>query len=72
MLKDARAMADLGECLGADLYERELAYLRETEWARSADDVLWRRTKLGLLLTTEARARIGQRFEAIGRSAAIV
>ena len=72
LLKDARAMADLGECLGADLYARELAYLPETEWARSADDVLWRRTKLGLLLTTEARARIGQRFEAIGRSAAIV
>ena len=71
MLKDARSLADLGECLGADLYERELAFLRETEWAATAEDVLWRRTKLGLFLTSEQRARIGQRFEAIGRSAAI-
>jgi glycerol-3-phosphate dehydrogenase len=63
MLKDARAFADLGECMGADLYERELAFLRETEWAASADDVLWRRTKLGLFLTGEQRARIAKRFE---------
>jgi glycerol-3-phosphate dehydrogenase len=60
MLKDARSLADLGECLGADLYARELAFLRETEWARSADDVLWRRTKLGLLLTAEQRAKIAK------------
>ena len=66
MLKDARTMADLGECLGADLYECELAFLRDTEWAASADDVLWRRTKLGLFLTSEESAKIAQRF--VGRT----
>jgi D-erythritol 1-phosphate dehydrogenase len=62
MLKDARSIADLGPCLGADLYERELGYLRETEWAVSADDVLWRRTKLGLFLSAGDRARVAERF----------
>jgi glycerol-3-phosphate dehydrogenase len=63
MLKDAHGMADLGECWGADLYERELAFLRETEWAQTADDVLWRRTKLGLFLTADQRARIVKLLE---------
>jgi glycerol-3-phosphate dehydrogenase len=62
MLGDVRALKDLGECLGADLYERELAFLRETEWAASADDVLWRRTKLGLFLTAEQRAAVARRL----------
>ncbi len=63
MLKDARSLADLGECLGADLYERELAFLRETEWAETADDVLWRRTKLGLFLSPEQRTAVAERLE---------
>jgi glycerol-3-phosphate dehydrogenase len=62
LLKDARSMADLGECLGADLYARELCFLRETEWAETADDVLWRRTKLGLFVSPEQRARISARW----------
>jgi glycerol-3-phosphate dehydrogenase len=44
----ARSYADLGEHFGDDLYEAEVAYLMDCEWARSADDVLWRRTKRGL------------------------
>jgi len=36
--------------------------LRGTEWANSADDALWRRTKLGLFLTAEQLARIAARF----------
>ena len=48
LLGAASAMADLGEDLGEGLTEREVAYLLEQEWARSADDILWRRTKLGL------------------------
>ena len=63
MLKDARALADLGECLGGDLYVREVAFLRETEWAATADDVLWRRTKLGLFLTPEQRVRVAQKMD---------
>jgi glycerol-3-phosphate dehydrogenase len=50
----------LGEYFGAGLTERELAYLREREWARSAEDVLWRRTKCGLRMTDAQRARVVQ------------
>ena len=48
MLGDARVAADLGRVFGAGLSEREADWLVRTEWARTADDVLWRRSKLGL------------------------
>jgi glycerol-3-phosphate dehydrogenase len=48
----------LGEHFGAGLTERELRYFIEREWARSAQDVLWRRTKAGLHLNVSARARV--------------
>lgn len=48
ILKDARSLSDLGRDFGCGLTEAEVAYLRETEWARTADDILWRRSKLGL------------------------
>ena len=51
LLGDASSPADLGKCFGADLYEREVVYMMEREWARCADDVLWRRSKLGLSLS---------------------
>jgi glycerol-3-phosphate dehydrogenase len=51
MLGDARAARDLGQCFGPYLTAREVAWLREHEWARSAQDVLWRRSKLGLRLS---------------------
>jgi glycerol-3-phosphate dehydrogenase len=50
----------LGEYYGAGLTERELAYLRAREWARTAEDVLWRRTKCGLRMTDAQRARVTQ------------
>ncbi|MCC3247144.1 glycerol-3-phosphate dehydrogenase [Methylocystis sp. WRRC1] len=48
LLKDAASMADLGRDFGGGLTEAEIRYLVENEWARTADDVLWRRSKLGL------------------------
>jgi glycerol-3-phosphate dehydrogenase len=48
LLDGAESWADLGEDFGCGLTEREVAYLVETEWAREAADVLWRRSKLGL------------------------
>lgn len=48
VLGDARALAHLGRDFGAGLTEREIIYLVENEWARSAEDILWRRSKLGL------------------------
>ncbi len=47
----ATAYADLGRVFGADLTEAELRHLIEAEWARTAEDVVWRRSKLGLRLT---------------------
>jgi glycerol-3-phosphate dehydrogenase len=53
-----------GEHYGAGLTERELRYFVEREYAGSADDVLWRRSKAGLHLDARQRARVA---EAIGR-----
>jgi glycerol-3-phosphate dehydrogenase len=50
----------LGPCLGADLTAAEVRYLMAHEWAQTADDVLWRRTKLGLTFSREQRARLAQ------------
>lgn len=43
--------SDLGERFGADLHAREVSHLMENEWAQEPDDVLWRRSKLGLRFT---------------------
>jgi len=64
VLGDAKTESDLGEHFGAGLYERELAYLAEQEWTRSADDALWRRTKAGLHLKTAQRERVERWFAA--------
>jgi glycerol-3-phosphate dehydrogenase len=53
-----------GEHYGAGLTERELRYFVEREWAGSAEDVLWRRSKAGLHLDTRQQARVA---EAMGR-----
>jgi glycerol-3-phosphate dehydrogenase len=57
-LSGVARLEDMGQHFGAGLYEREVAYLVEREWARSADDILWRRTKLGLRLGAEERRRL--------------
>jgi glycerol-3-phosphate dehydrogenase len=56
ILGSAREPADLGQHYGGGLTTREVDYLVENEWAVSADDVLWRRTKAGLRVTGAARA----------------
>jgi glycerol-3-phosphate dehydrogenase len=58
ILGAARSPADLGRHFGADLYEAEVRYLIGNEWALSADDVLWRRTKRGLRLTAGEAAAL--------------
>ncbi len=60
VLGDASAAADLGEHFGAGLYAREIQYLVDHEWARTAVDVLWRRSKAGLHLTTVQSERVAQ------------
>lgn len=50
VLQDARDVSDLGENFGAGLFGREVDYFIEREWARTAEDILWRRSKAGLFL----------------------
>ena len=63
ILGEAKRMHDLGESFGADLTQREVDYLIGTEFARTADDILWRRTKLGLRIGPGDRARLEAWFE---------
>ena len=53
VLGDAKTVGDLGREFGATLTEAEVRWLKEREYARSAEDVLWRRSKLGLRLDPE-------------------
>ncbi|WP_280570289.1 glycerol-3-phosphate dehydrogenase [Chromohalobacter sp. 296-RDG] len=55
---DAKSLDDLGEHFGADLYAAEVDYLRDHEWARTAEDILWRRSKLGLRLSDDEHFRL--------------
>ncbi|MCE2574291.1 glycerol-3-phosphate dehydrogenase [Komagataeibacter sp. FNDCR2] len=55
---DARSMADMGEQFGAGLSAREVEYLMAREWARTTQDILWRRSRLGLHVTDEDAARL--------------
>ncbi len=54
ILGGAKSLADLGTHIGGDLYACEVDWLIEQEWAVSAEDILWRRSKLGLHLPKEA------------------
>ena len=60
LLGDAKAMADLGCEVAPGLHERELRFLQDNEWAVSAEDVLWRRSKLGLHYTPEQREQVAR------------
>ena len=54
LLGGARRLADLGQEYGAGLTEAEVRYLVQHEWARSAEDILLRRTRLGLRFPASA------------------
>jgi glycerol-3-phosphate dehydrogenase len=58
ILGNARNPASLGEPVLPDLYACELAYLVAEEFARTPQDILWRRTKLGLVAPRDAEARL--------------
>ncbi len=55
LLKDVKHAEDLGQHFGAGLYEVEVRYLQANEWAVDAEDILFRRTKLGIRLSNEER-----------------
>jgi glycerol-3-phosphate dehydrogenase len=58
ILGDAQELGDLGEIFGLDLSAREVDYLVAEEWARTAEDILWRRSKLGLRLDKAQQERL--------------
>jgi glycerol-3-phosphate dehydrogenase len=58
VLGHAGSLEAMGEHFGAELYAREVDYLMEREWARDAEDILWRRTKSGLHLSPREREAV--------------
>src|SRR6202023_2795805 len=52
-LGNAKSADDLGQSFGATLTESEVRYLMTNEWALTAEDVVWRRSKLGLLMSSD-------------------
>jgi glycerol-3-phosphate dehydrogenase len=51
VLGNAKSIGDLGKSFGATLTESEVRYLMANEWALTAEDVVWRRSKLGLRMS---------------------
>ena len=66
LIGDADSWAAMGTDFGAGLTEREVRYLIEHEYARTADDVLWRRSKLGLHMDASQRQAVSDWFAANG------
>lgn len=64
LLGTARTIADLGQDFGGGLYRLEVDYLAQNEWAGTAEDILWRRTKTGLAMTPAERAAFATWFSA--------
>ena len=57
-LGNAGSIEDMGEHFGAGLYEREISHMLTDEWAFTAEDVLWRRSKCGLMMASPERERV--------------
>ncbi len=62
IIGDAKGVRDLGKCYGHDLYEAEVRYLIDNEWVRDINDLIWRRSKLGLRLSGDQVADLGERL----------
>ena len=69
ILGDARAPPDLGENFGQGLTAAEIDYLVDEEWARTGEDVLWRRTKCGLGMSQPNRDRVAAYVARAARAA---
>jgi glycerol-3-phosphate dehydrogenase len=63
LLEGVRTAADLGQDFGAGLSEREVDYLVREEWAETGDDILWRRSKLGLHMPDEGAERLSNHLD---------
>jgi len=63
LLREVRSLADLGQQFGAGLYEIELRWLIDREFARTAEDILWRRSKLGLHMSDAEQRSVALWFD---------
>ncbi len=70
LLDGVSSRGDLGAEVAPDLHEAELFFLKRNEWALTCDDVLWRRSKLGLHCTPEQREAVADWLAAQARGAA--
>ena len=68
LLDGVASLGDLGRDFGAGLFEREVRYLMVEEWALTAEDVVWRRSKLGLAMSAEQVAALEGVMAEVGRS----
>ena len=66
LLDGVQGLSDMGEHIGSGLYSREVDYLCSQEWALETQDILWRRTKLGLFTTAEEQAHLAQYMTNLG------
>ena len=58
LLDGIHCMDDMGTCFGGNLYQAEVDYLIEKEWAQTVEDIIWRRSKCGLLLNRTQQAAL--------------
>ncbi|TWX72447.1 glycerol-3-phosphate dehydrogenase [Colwellia sp. C1TZA3] len=63
LLSNINSIEAMGYCFGADLYEQEVNFLIQQEWAVEIDDVIWRRTKRGLYLSEQQVAKLKQHLD---------
>ncbi len=68
LLAGAESVSDLGEDFGGGLYEVEVRYLVRSEWARTADDILWRRSRKGLHVSAAGIAKLEQWMQSNGEA----
>lgn len=64
VLAEVKKTEDLGENFGGGLFQKEVEYLLKNEWAMTSDDILWRRTKLGLRLSASEVDNLDKWLEA--------
>jgi len=65
LLRGCKRLSDMGEDLGDHVYEAEIRYLATIEWAMTLDDVLWRRSKLGLHVSEDTQKKIARLLKKI-------
>ena len=67
LLENANSMLDLGEKFSDTLFQKEVEFLIKHEWACTSDDILWRRTKLGMFLSELEKNKLNQFIQQYGK-----